>query len=189
MFGQTPPINRFVFATGLITISVITVALVVGIFGAMPTTVLSQDKPWKIWTTAFLPESWAFFTKDPGSVSLIALKSDASNLTQGMRIDSLPQSLAANAFGLSREQRAHDTEKALYAARIRTWTDCGGMSNDECIHESAREPAQSLDHAQGTPNLCGRFLLVQSELVPYAYRELSPYENKAQKIAQVEVKC
>ncbi|MFJ4262150.1 SdpA family antimicrobial peptide system protein [Paenarthrobacter nicotinovorans] len=167
----------------------VTMGIMVGIFGAMPTTVLSQDKPWKIITTAYLPESWAFFTKDPNATALIALQADANDIQQAMRRDSLPQSLPMNAFGLSRNQRAQDTEKALYAAKVNNWIDCGGMTNEECFQESRNEAAQTIDPAKGVPSLCGRFMLVQSQIVPYAYRESSAYESKAQKVALVEVKC
>ncbi|MFJ4209773.1 SdpA family antimicrobial peptide system protein [Paenarthrobacter sp. NPDC089675] len=181
--------DLYTVTTGLGMLSLIVLAIVAGIFNAMPTTVLSNEKPWKVMTTAFLPESWAFFTKDPDSVALVAFKPEASDMRQDLRIDSLPQSLASNAFGVSRNQRARDTEKAVYAAKIQEWTDCGGMTNAECLQDVGGRTPEVLSPTQGSANLCGRLIILQTQVVPYAFREMTPYESKIQKAAMIEVQC
>ncbi len=180
---------RIVALSGVAMATTIIATLLVGVLGAMPTTVLSRDKTWKVTTVAFVPESWSFFTKEPDSTALIALHPTAEGLDQDDRLDPLPQSLAANGFGISRMQRSYDTEKALYAGKIQNWIDCGGMTNSECVSAAKAGEAQVLDSAKGAPNLCGQWLLVQVHVVPYAYREVTPYERKADKAAKVSVRC
>jgi len=181
--------QRSIFASGLAAATLILTGMLAGVLGAMPTTVLTQDKSWKVAATAFVPESWSFFTKDPDSAALMALRPDATDISQENRLDPLPQSLAINGFGISRTQRSYDTEKALYAGKVSDWVDCGGMSNAQCITAAEETPAQRLEAAKGAPKLCGEWLLAQAHVVPYAYREMTSYESKADKAAKVTVKC
>lgn len=183
--------NRWVTAiSGLITLATLVMAFLVGVLGAMPTTVLTQDKTWKVYSTAFIPEAWSFFTKDPDSSSLIALRLNAAHgISQSARLDSLPQSLNTNGWGISRIQRSFDTEKALYAGKISVWTTCGGMTNEECIGVAKGMDSQQVDGAKGSPNLCGTWLLAEAHVVPYAFRNVTPYELKVDNIVKVNITC
>jgi len=175
--------------SGVAMATIIVTAFFAGVLGAMPATVLSQDRTSKVTTVAFVPESWSFFTKEPDPTALIALVSTADGLEQKDRLEPLPQSLASNGFGISCTQRSYDTEKALYAGKVQNWIDCGGMTNSECVSAAKAGEAQALDSAKGAPNLCGQWLLVQVHVVPYASREVTPYERQAYKAAKVSVRC
>lgn len=153
----------------------------------MPKNVLTvgwEDQPY---AKALLPQAWAFFTRDPKSESLILFDDQSPSLDK--RADSLPQTSSQNYFGLTRNQRSQDTEKALLSKETSNWTECGGMTTNECLEEAALASPARVSGANRSPNFCGDYILALVEPVRFNFRESTDETHVANKAAHIEVEC
>lgn len=130
------------------------------------------------------PQAWAFFTRSPQSVSVLAYRNDSGNLW--IRLDTLPQSEPANIYGFSRNQRAQPTELA-YLASMATFTTCDGYLS-ECL---AREGgvSQRLRNPTNGQFFCGTMRLVNQVPVKWGYRDLVSEDTRVISFADVDVSC
>lgn len=168
-----------------ITTTFLVGVMLLGVFAAMPTTVLTQHWTGKARIGATVPESWQFFTRDPETVSYVLYRDGE----HAHRLDTLPQSSASNLFGLSRNQRSQDTEKAILASKASQWFTCGGMAPNECLRSSREEPAQKVPGLRRAPNFCGDALLAIQKPRPFVYRNLSSEEYSIDKVAHLRISC
>ncbi|MEV8017521.1 SdpA family antimicrobial peptide system protein [Streptomyces sp. NPDC086554] len=163
--------------------------LAASIYFAMPRNVTTQ--PWmppvKTAFSAFVPQGWAFFTKDPQSEQFGAYRPRGG----GARPENLsltPQGKAENLFGLSRRQRAQGPEEALLASKVRHWETCQG-SNDDCLRAAAVRPATAVTNPSPLPSLCGDVIVTNQRPVPWAYRELLPETSRVTRAAHLRIRC
>ncbi|MFJ3385343.1 MULTISPECIES: SdpA family antimicrobial peptide system protein [unclassified Curtobacterium] len=132
-----------------------------------------------------VPQGWAFFTKSPEGITLVPyVKTGGAGWK---RADSLPQSSAANGFGLSRNQRAQSTELAIIAAAVPKFTSCEDYLT-ACLRERAGETV-TVQNQTNTQHFCGVFRIVQQEPVKWAYRDAVPESVRVARFADVKVEC
>lgn len=174
----------------MVTIAVLGTALGAGVLAAMPTTVLTED--WGHSRTVIgtvLPESWQFFTRDPTTAALVMYDVDAAQSGRFMTRGTLPQTSPDNAYGLTRNQRAQDTEKAVLATASSSWVDCGGMRANECLIEAAEQEPEQVAGTERAPFFCGDFLLVEQSPVPYPYRDSTDETVQVLRATRIETSC
>lgn len=171
----------------VITFAVLVLFMLGGAFAAMPATVMTTDFPRKADLVALVPESWEFFTRDPKTPSLVLqeIVKDEGTITEA---GTLPQTRHENGFGLSRNQRSQDTEKAIIAAAVPNWVECGGMTTLQCLHVAREGSFVAVPGVSGDANFCGKFLLGTVETTRFNYRDISPGQYLS-KVAAVEVVC
>ncbi|MDN3478152.1 SdpA family antimicrobial peptide system protein [Curtobacterium sp. APC 4022] len=132
-----------------------------------------------------VPQGWAFFTKSPEGVTLVPYEKSPTGVWE--RADSLPQSNAANGFGLSRNQRAQSTELAIIAAAVPRFTACQDYLT-ACLDTSGGKLV-TVTNETNTHHFCGSFRIVQQEPVKWAYRGSVPESVRVARYADVEVEC
>lgn len=175
MHEPTAPSGESVLpaATGLVALAVVLLVLVVSIFYGFPSNVLStrDGSPLRSFSARFVPQSWGFFTKPPDDSEVVPylLHGDGS-LEQ---VSTQPNSRASNAFGLTRRQRAQGPELANMINRLSAedWTDCEVVVGD-CLRTVARDSdAVAVPNSSPVRTVCGPALIVETEPVPWAFRE------------------
>lgn len=151
---------------------------------AMPTTVLTASWGERDRIRTVLPQSWAFFTRDPRTPALQMFATDGS----GDRVDGLPQSRAANGWGIRRGQRSQDTEKVLLAERTSAWTVCAA-GREACLAEALRSAPERVPGAKVAPHFCGGHLLAWTEPVSFLFLHEGQDVDHLIRVAHVAVLC
>ncbi|MFK4068169.1 SdpA family antimicrobial peptide system protein [Streptomyces sp. NPDC029674] len=162
--------------------------LAASIYFAMPRNVTTQSwmPPVKTAFSAFVPQGWAFFTKDPQSEQFGAYRPRGGAPPENLSLT--PQGKAENLFGLSRRQRAQGPEEALLASEVRHWETCRG-SNDDCLRAAAARPAAAVANPSPLPSLCGDVIVTSQRPVPWAYRELLSESSRVTRAAHLRIRC
>ncbi|WP_424890793.1 SdpA family antimicrobial peptide system protein [Streptomyces sp. XH2] len=140
----------------------------------------------KFYSSAFVPQGWAFFTKSPQSEQMGAYRPDGGEAPRNLSMT--PQGRASNLFGLTRRQRAQGPEEALLNAQVRDWEPCQD-ANDACVREAAARPAQDVTNASPLPSLCGDVVMTNERPVPWAYRDLSPDTSHITRTVHLRITC
>ncbi|MEU4996198.1 SdpA family antimicrobial peptide system protein [Streptomyces sp. NPDC021622] len=163
--------------------------LAASIYFAMPRNVTTQ--PWmppvKTAFSAFVPQGWAFFTKDPQSEQFGAYRPHGGG-ARPQNLSLTPQGKAENLFGLSRRQRAQGPEEALLASKVHHWETCEG-SNDDCLRTAAARPAAAVTNPSPVPSLCGDVIVTNQRPVPWAYRDLLSDTSRVTRAAHLRIRC
>lgn len=160
------------------------------LFGSLPATVVTPHWDSKVTVQRIYPQSWAFFTRDPKSASVVVYLDAPTSDGNLQRADPLPQSLPSNGFGISRTQRAADTEKAIYSTDPNIkWTDCRGLNTAECFEASSEQEPVSLKQVKRGGELCGTLRIARTEPVHFPFRESSGEIYKINEMARVDVEC
>jgi antimicrobial peptide system SdpA family protein len=172
----------------LSTLVILVSLFVYSVVVALPKTVLTTqvDVGEKTRVGQVFPQGWSFFTRDPQSTALVLLSDEPDD---AVRVDGLPQTLPRNAFGLTRNQRSQDTEKAAYANDALEWVECGGMLADACLGLARDAAAERVAAVPGDPNFCGKFLLAAQKPVPFLFREHTEQDVLVERVAHVDVDC
>ncbi|MFI1997007.1 SdpA family antimicrobial peptide system protein [Actinoplanes sp. NPDC020271] len=134
-----------------------------------------------------VPENWAFFTRDPQTPEVTAYRLDSGS--KPVSLLTTPQNKAANAFGLSRNQRAQGVELGYLSSVTSAWRDCD-VRTTACVSAAAGAPAEATVNTSSFPTACGDVYLAQEVPVPWNYRKL--YKNtsfRINKVAHLEVSC
>lgn len=169
----------------LVSFLAIAAVWLTSVLAALPATVITSSWDGRMQVRALLPQAWAFFTRDPQTPSIVLYAADG-----GMdRADSLPQTEAANAFGISRSQRSQDTEKVFFVEAVTSWTQCGGMAPEDCVAAAASAPATTVDGVERSPNFCGEFVVATRETTPFNYRDVTDLDYRLTQAAAVIVEC
>jgi antimicrobial peptide system SdpA family protein len=158
-----------------------------GVLASIPTTVLTSGWSEKSYVQLLLPESWQFFTRDPKTPAFVLY--ERHNRSAFARADTLPQTNPENAFGLSRNQRAQDTEKVLLAQGVSSWVQCGGSRSGACLLAAEKKTAVEVPGASGDPHFCGEFVLAEQETTRFNYREISDEALRVTQAVHIEVDC
>ena len=174
----------------MVTIATLGAALGAGVLAAMPTTVITED--WgasRVAVNTVFPESWQFFTRDPTTASLVIY--DVDEATKGNLVveGTLPQTSASNSFGISRNQRSQDTEKAVLANEATSWVECGGMKAAECLKVASSTSSELVDAAERTKHFCGDLVIAEQTPVPFAFRNSTDERVQILKATRIETRC
>lgn len=155
---------------GLVALAVVLGVLATSIFFSLPSNVVSVRDGGSVrvfWAKA-LPQGWAFFTKPPSDSELVAYRVVEGELVYASLT---PNSRPRNLFGLTRTQRAQGPEIAAMANQLDDWTSCTTGGGD-CLADAARgEAGARVPNTSPVPTLCGPVVVVETEPVPFAFRE------------------
>jgi hypothetical protein len=117
------------------------------------------------------------------------LAAHANQHQEYIRTDSLPQTLAENAWGLSRNQRAQDTEKAVYSHSVKHWRDCKSMETGACLNAAERDDFESVKAVPRGGSFCGKHRLALTSPVKFAFRSDDAPMFKIDRIAAIDIQC
>lgn len=171
----------------LSALTILSLLFVGSVFIALPKTVVTThvDVRDKALMGQAVPQGWSFFTRDPQSTAVVLLDQSRKHL----RVDSLPQTLPENAFGLTRNQRSQDTEKAAYSNEVLNWFECDGMMSQTCFDLASDEEAEEIKAVRGSANFCGAYLLVAQKPVPFLFRHSTSESTLVERVARVNIQC
>jgi antimicrobial peptide system SdpA family protein len=184
------------WVSGLVyfTIGVVTLTM------SLPSNVLIQRNSTSLLrnqVTTIYGQQFAYFTKDPKSLAVTPYTvADLSSLNR------LPQNRTENAFGISRKQRAQGPEVAIITNQmsqepVDLWVSCSGPKPIDCLRdfkmqdEARSIPTQREKITNKSPlhTVCGDVYLLMTVGVPFEYRNLVDYTQRATKVSKVNVSC
>ena len=121
----------------------------------------------KIGISAWLPEGWAFFTRDPREEGVRVY----SRGTDGEWTNVIEAPLGAwnNAFGLNRAPRRQGIEQGLLLTGLPQdgWTPCVSSALATCLN--AAEHTVTFANPSPVATLCGELAVVKQKPVPFAW--------------------
>lgn len=170
------------FATTFLALAMLWLA---SVLAALPATVVTSSWNERMQVRALLPQAWAFFTRDPQTPAIVLYEVG----TDLVRADSLPQTEAANSFGISRSQRSQDTEKVFFVEAVTNWTECGAMIPRDCVAAAEEASTTVVVGVQRAPNFCGDYVVATRETTPFNYRHVSEIGYRLTQTAAVTVEC
>ncbi|MGW1072035.1 SdpA family antimicrobial peptide system protein [Streptomyces sp. NPDC002537] len=170
------------------TFAALLAVMAASVYFALPNNVTTPS--WaptaKFYSSAFVPQGWAFFTKSPESEQMGAYRPNGDDEPHSLSMT--PQGRAANLFGLTRRQRAQGPEEALLNAQVHGWEPCQD-SDDECLHGAAARPALAVTNTSPLPSLCGDVVMTNERPVPWAYRDLATDTAHITRTVHLRITC
>ncbi|MGK5730262.1 SdpA family antimicrobial peptide system protein [Streptomyces sp. URMC 124] len=170
------------------TFAALMAVMAASVYFALPNNVTTPS--WaptaKFYSSAFVPQGWAFFTKSPQSEQMGAYRPHGDDAPGNLSLT--PQGKASNLFGLSRRQRAQGPEEALLNASVPGWDPCQD-TNDACLRAAAARPAHAVTNTSPQPTLCGDVVMTNERPVPWAYRDLSPETSHITRTVHLRITC
>jgi antimicrobial peptide system SdpA family protein len=140
----------------------------------------------KLYTQFFLPEGWAFFTRNPREDRYIVYRL----ATGGSWIDTNlgPHNRPRNAFGLNRKSRAQGVEIGLLLVSIHDdeWLAC---RKSPAICLATTPVSKDFKDISPIPTLCGEIGVVMQPPVPWAWSSLPRPVTMPSKVVRVRVHC
>jgi antimicrobial peptide system SdpA family protein len=137
-------------------------------------------------TQQWLPQGWAFFTRDPQEDRLLVYQRHASGAWTPALLT--PHGRPENVLGMDRVSRAQGVEVGQLYERLRRkdFEPCVGRL-PACLDAHATD--SRLPNLMPHKTLCGRIAIVKQKLLPWAW---SAWEERSQMPASaaiVEVQC
>lgn len=134
----------------------------------------------------FVPEGWAFFTRDPREEDFMLFGRSASGSWVNKLIGhaSEPKQL----FGWSRISRAQGLDLGVLASEvsIKSYASCDAASVSDCF--AKLPPLVRVKNAAPHPLICGRSLLIFRKLVPWNWATFARVTMHA-RVANLDVIC
>jgi antimicrobial peptide system SdpA family protein len=163
-------------------------ALLVGltVHGSMPINAISSDLDRELQTTAWAPQSWKFFTRDPQEEQMVLW-----GLHDGeWRPYSPPGGSPRYAFGLDRAGRAENVEVGilLEGTPMSLFKRCGeDVTPEDCL---AKQPkALPLKNEMPRPSVCGSVAVVAQKPVPWAWARTGRKTIMPARVLRLDVEC
>lgn len=156
--------------------------LMLSIIAAIPETPFSLSAGSKSTIQRIIPQGWGFFSKDPRDPLL-----NASALDSNAELD-WPNNLPSNLFGLNRFGRAQGVELGSIVAKVNntSYERCEER-NTEC-YEKIQEFIE-IENYHKKPSLCGKWIISNTDPVPWAWGKHSEKINMPTKVVGVDIKC
>lgn len=178
---EAPQARRYFWVTA----SLVALALLTTVAAAFPANVLKPSNSEALTIVSKLaPQGWAFFTKDPQDVELVAYQPTAEGLRS---LQTTPQSRVENIWGLTRTQRAQGPEIAALSNQL-TWVECvPGEVTEACVDATAS--FETVTTPIPHPSLCGRVIVAQEKPVAWSFREFVDGTHTAERVAYALVDC
>jgi len=173
-------------AIGVIISSVWAVVALYAIHAAMNHNVLRLPFEESVHTQFFLPEGWAFFTRNPRDdrYFVYRLAPDGSWIDTNLG----PHNRPRNAFGLNRKSRAQGVEIGLLLVSIQDqeWTACR-KSPTACL--ATIPVSKDFKDISPNPTLCGEMGVVMQPPVPWAWAGMQRPVTMPSRVSRVRVHC
>ena len=134
----------------------------------------------------FVPEGWAFFTRDPREPRLLPYRRGADGRwTYG---HAGPHADIRNVFGLDRISRAQGVEIGLLLGDLAdtAWQQCADAPT-LCLDELPR--TVSITNRSPGPSLCGDVGLVRQEPVPWAWARVERETVMPSTGTRLDIRC
>jgi antimicrobial peptide system SdpA family protein len=172
----------------------LSLALGVGMFllvsytfhGAMAYNPLQLPLEQSVQTQRWLPQGWAFFTRDPHEERLSVYRREASGGWAPAWLT--PHGRPENAFGMDRSSRAQGLEVGQLFERLRkaAFQPCQGPL-PECLN--ALEPGTPLQNFMPRKTLCGSIAIVKQQPLPWAWSAWEKRTHMPVLAARLEIRC
>jgi antimicrobial peptide system SdpA family protein len=173
------------FALTLIGLALVVCTYVVHVQLPPNAVQLPYEQSLRLGVQQFLPEGWAFFTRNPREPDMMAYVRDESG-TWRLALRS-PHSELRNVVGFARASRAQGVEIALLTGSLHKddWRDCRSPVT-ECLE---RVPALTATNISPAHSLCGQVGLVRQPPVPWAWSESANRITMPGTVVRLEVSC
>ena len=137
-------------------------------------------------TTLFVPEGWAFFTRNPREPRFLVF-GRALDGTWVRTVSPTDDPLATFAF--SRKARSLNVEAGLFSSHVKEtyWQSCALLPSS-CL-SSWSGGLLSIVNPTPRPALCGALALVQQDRVPWAWANRVDPNSMPSRIVRIDVKC
>lgn len=160
--------------------------LAIGVYAvhpALPPNAVSLPGAELLRARVWLPEGWAFFTRDPREEDIFIFRQQGG---VWQAVDFGPSSRPAYVFGLRRKPRAMYIELGLVMAGIprRGWAEC---SVDPLICVTGSATTFAVSNPSPLPAFCGLHALVLRRPVPWAWSQAQV--AMPSKVARVNISC
>lgn len=134
----------------------------------------------------WLPQGWAFFTRDPREERLLVYRRQGSSGWQPAWLT--PHGRPQNAFGLDRASRAQGVELGQLYEKIRpaSYETCEGPLA-VCLERS--KPVARLRNRMPRKTLCGELAIVKQKPLPWAWSAWETSSHMPILTARLEVRC
>lgn len=138
----------------------------------------------RIFFRTILPEGFSFFTRDPRE-----LQAELYKIREGVIIPySRKNSTFKNLFGVIKKSRAQNLELGylLSQIKINDWSKCSG-NIDDCRKKTLTNII--LQNNFKYPLLCGRFIIVIREPVPWAWANGVSRDKLVGDFVEINIEC
>lgn len=141
--------------------------------------------PDRIGIRIFIPEGWAFFTKDPRDRQFQVFSERGGRWVPAMR---MPVARPGNLFGIDRAARAQGVELGMILQKVpdAAWAEC---ASDDAVCLRAASADFEIRNDLPTPTLCGRIGIVLREPVPWAWRSSRDEIHMPALAARLRIRC
>jgi len=173
---------------GALAVALWTAATVLGLYaihGGMRFNPIRLPFEGRIFAPLWIPEGWAFFTRDPREADLYVFTRQPNgwvNASLG------PIAKPSNIFGLNRATRHQGVESSLLIGRLQksTWRDCS-VEPLECLDSAPVQATVSNQSSQRT--LCGSVGFVLQKPVPWAWSRSRRKTIMPSQVVKLEITC
>jgi antimicrobial peptide system SdpA family protein len=168
-------------------LAVAAVALVaVTVHGSMPANAIEASVARDLQTTAWAPESWRFFTRNPQEEQMVPFAREGEHWRAATSSGASPR----YAFGLDRAGRAVGTELGLLIEGLprSSFRACAEDQAPElCLNQTSK--VLRLKNEMPHPTLCGQLGLVAQKPVPWAWARSGRTIHMPARVLRLEVEC
>jgi antimicrobial peptide system SdpA family protein len=184
--GNRAPESRGLLARVVLYSAMSAIVIVYAIHGSMPKNALKLPFENEVDTVVFLPEAWAFFTRNPREPKFAMYRQSADGAWTQL---GGKQGEPATTMGLERGVRAINFESGGLLGQIKeaSWRRCSSELTP-CL-TSATAPVVSLVNRATHPGLCGSITFVQQDRLPWAWAKTVSQESMPLRVARLEVQC
>jgi len=171
--------------TFIVTSLVYALLIVKVFFTSLPYNPIKSTGPQTRLIRSFLPEGWAFFTRNSREDQTIVYTVNASNFDIA-RFKWLQNSHYSNYFGLDKKSRYMGVELAYLLSKLKSndWSSCQKLTKEKIKTLEVIEVKNELE----IKNFKGLLLVQKKEPIPWAWRESSVEVEMPSKIALIKVK-
>lgn len=134
---------------------------------------------------AILPEGFAFFTRNPREQQVTILKLTGNEF----QIEKNVNGSIENLLGLKKTARSRDIEMATLISQISEseWLSCKSQLNECATHPET--PILFLENKYANPLLCGEYLIVLRNPVPWAWAKSMNSNAMPTLFVRIKVGC
>lgn len=168
--GPATPARKRLAEVGGVLIALVGFWLIFGLYvvhAFLPYNPVKPPFAAELRTKLWMPEGWAFFTRDPRSERVYYFVYNGATWVDA---SVGPQSRASNFFGLNRRARAQNVEAGLLLneQRVReAWRVCE-RSPSSCL--APAYAVNAVTNASPRPTLCGLVGVARQRPIPWAWR-------------------
>ncbi|MBX3221628.1 MAG: SdpA family antimicrobial peptide system protein [Labilithrix sp.] len=164
-----------------------TALVAVTVHGSMPANAIDSNLDRDLQTTAWAPESWRFFTRNPQEeeTTPYAMQSDGAWSSAAS-----PGGSPRYLFGVDRAGRAQGVElgRLLDGIPKGSFRACDDDESPElCLSKTTK--VVRLDNEMPRPSLCGQIGIVTKRPVPWAWARSGRTIHMPARVLRLDVKC